>query len=230
MNTVKFKHSGETAVVTLNNKGVITVQRGDRTTDFGEDHDFQGIVESFKAFGWQEVKEDTSVFEPTPAPEAVKPEPRVATIAAYTGGTDKKVVDSAVGQHIPVAVQKEVDEYLELHAEIAELNKKAEKLKKSVRTYMDKNDIKAISGSKGKQVELVPATASNSTSKYSDYIYDQVAEVLQGSLLGDVVEPRVNTEKLESLLKLDKLPKWKVERIKKLKIANPGTARFSVKK
>jgi regulator of replication initiation timing len=134
-------------------------------------------------------------------------------------------------QKIPLHVQQETDEFLELHAQIAELNAKAEKLKKSVRNYMESNNKKEIEGTKGKKVYLQDANASNSTSLYSDYELGPIAAALNSNeLLREVTEIRINSKKLDALLALDKLPKEKVAEIKGLKIVNPGTPRFTVKK
>jgi hypothetical protein len=140
------------------------------------------------------------------------------------------VVKAAIQQNIPVDVQEEVDEYLKLHEEMAELKAKQEKLKKSIRGFMEDGGLTSIQGSEGKKVYLQDAMASNSTSKYSDYELSHVMTALEGELLRKVTEIRVNTEKLEGLLKIEKLPKEKVEQIRSMKIANPGTPRFSVKK
>lgn len=146
-------------------------------------------------------------------------------------GWTSAAVKSAAKQDIPLGVQQEVDEFLELHAQIAELNAKAEKLKKNVRTYMDNNNKKEIEGSKGKKVYLQDATASNSTAVYSNYELNHVAAAINNNeILRQVTEIRINSDKLEALLKLDKLPKEKVAEVKSLKITNPGTPRFSVKK
>lgn len=132
---------------------------------------------------------------------------------------------------VPKHIIDEVDEYLELHEKMAKLKAEMEDLKKGIRTYMDKAEIREITGRSGKKVYLQDAKASNSTSRYTDYDLNEVMVALDGTdLLKKVTEIRVNAEKLEGLLKVEKLPKKTVEEVKALKISNPGTPRFAVKK
>lgn len=141
---------------------------------------------------------------------------------------DKEV---ATANNVPLSVQKEVDEYLALHAQKAELEAKMDKLKKSIRNYMENNNIKEISGSKGNRVYLQEAAASNSTAIYTNYEVEPIMKALgDAELVRQVTEVRVNSEKLEALLKLDKLSKDAVEKVKALKVVKQGTPRFSVKK
>lgn len=141
---------------------------------------------------------------------------------------DKEV---AMANNVPLSVQKEVDEYLALHAQKAELEAKMDKLKKNIRNYMENNNIKEISGSKGKRVYLQEAAASNSTAIYTNYEVEPIMKALgDAELVRQVTEVRVNSEKLEALLKLDKLSKDTVEKVKAMKVVKQGTPRFSVKK
>lgn len=144
---------------------------------------------------------------------------------------EDKVKEVAMKNNVPLSVQKEVDEYLALHAQKAELEAKMDKLKKNIRNYMENNNIKEISGSKGKRVYLQEAAASNSTAIYTNYEVEPIMKALgDAELVRQVTEVRVNSEKLEALLKLNKLSKDTVEKIKAMKIVKQGTPRFSVKK
>lgn len=144
---------------------------------------------------------------------------------------EDKVKEVAMKNNVPLSVQKEVDEYLALHAQKAELEAKMDKLKKNIRNYMENNNIKEISGSKGKKVYLQEAAASNSTAIYTNYEVEPIMKALgDAELVRQVTEVRVNSEKLEALLKLGKLPKDTVEKVKALKVVKQGTPRFSVKK
>lgn len=144
--------------------------------------------------------------------------------------TEQEVIVSAESQGIPVLTQSQVDEYLELHAQKAALEAKMKKIKPEIVDYMNKNQLKEVKGTKGKRVCFVDATASNSTSRYTDYELNEVAIALQGTkLLPKVTEIRVNADKLNGLIKVEKLPEGLAEQIKGLKIKNPGTPRFSVK-
>ena len=139
--------------------------------------------------------------------------------------------NSANKQNIPLSVQQEVDEYLELHAQMADLKAKQDKLKKNVREYMDRNSIQTINGSQGKQVYLQDAKASNATSRYTDYELEDIKKAIQDpNLLSRVTEVRVNADLLDGLMKTTKMPKEQVGKIKDLKITNMGTPKFMVKK
>lgn len=144
---------------------------------------------------------------------------------------EDKVKEVAMKNNVPLSVQKEVDEYLALHAQKAELEAKMDKLKKNIRNYMENNNIKEISGSKGKRVYLQEAAASNSTAIYTNYEVEPIMKALgDAELVRQVTEVRVNSEKLEALLKLGKLSKDTVEKVKAMKVVKQGTPRFSVKK
>lgn len=127
-------------------------------------------------------------------------------------------------------VQSAVDLYLELKEKEAALKKQMDSLKDIVKPFMEGNGLESIKGTQGKQVYLQPVTASNSTSLYSNYEPADVLPLLPKEFYNDVVEGRVNSDKLEALLKLDKLPGHVAESIKACKIIKSGTAQFRVKK
>lgn len=143
---------------------------------------------------------------------------------------DSKVVHSAMKQDIPVDVQTEVDEYLVLHEQMAELKARAEEKKKSIRGFMEDEELTSIKGTHGKQVYLQDATATNSTSRYTDFELKDVQMTLPGSLLTKVTEIRVNADKLKGVLQSEKLPKAKVDEILATKVSVQGTPHFKVKK
>ncbi|AIW03559.1 hypothetical protein CPT_Moonbeam161 [Bacillus phage Moonbeam] len=227
--------------------GVVSLIRGDQETNFSPKHTFESVTEDFKAFGWEaalaitpgeqhEKLEKSWLMGERPGPPieidefmTVAVPGKITEITSYSGGTDDKVVERAVSQEVPVAVQKEVDEYIRLHEQIAELNKRAKKLKEGVRGYMEDNDKKEIYGTEGKKVVLQPAAKTNSTSTYTDYEYHEVATVLNEHKLEEVSEMRINADKLNSLVKTKKLPTEVADKIKKMKIAMPGTPKFTVK-
>lgn len=206
---VKVINGSDVAVVRLGENGKVEIVRDGNTVP--QTISLEAVVDKFQTYGWSVV--------PQAQPEP-QPEPQI----------DKAEATAAMN-NVPVQTQKEVDEYLALHAQKAELEAKMEKLKKTVRGYMENNNIDSIAGTNGKQIYLQAANASNSTATFSNYEIAPVMAVLNNNeLLRQVTEVRVNSEKLEALLKLDKLPKEKVTEIKSLKITNPGTPRFSVKK
>ena len=247
MTAIKFRSGNQTAIVKEEN-GTVVVVRGGSEQEFGEHHTLESVASKFKEYGWEEVKEQSAVLEgswllssrhnaPPLEFEGTMPvvvpgtmgKNQYTEITAYSGGTAEKVIDRAVSQNVPVAVQKEVDEFLKLHEQIAELTKQAKVFKDNVRAYMQKNEVEQIYGTEGKKVVLQDAAKSNSTSVYTDYDYEDVAEVLRDKVLEDVSEVRINADKLNSLIKTKKLPIEVADKIKKLKISEPGTPKFVVK-
>ncbi|AMQ66486.1 hypothetical protein BH753_gp004 [Bacillus phage Shbh1] len=131
---------------------------------------------------------------------------------------------------IPKNMQTEVDEYLDLHREISALKAKMENSKKKIRRYMESRNLQAISGSKGGEVYLQECKASNTTTLFSDYELTDVEPHLTKTQLKKVVEPRVNAEKLEGLMKLGELSVDVVAALKEVKVCNPGTPQFRVRR
>jgi hypothetical protein len=127
-------------------------------------------------------------------------------------------------------IQNAVDLYLKLDEEEKAIKKRKEEMKALIKPFMDGSGIEAIKGTQGKQVYLQPANASNSTSLYSNYEPADVLPLLPKEFYNDVIEGRVNSEKLEALLKLDKLPGHVADAVKACKIIKAGTAQFRVKK
>lgn len=127
-------------------------------------------------------------------------------------------------------VQQAADLYLELHAKEKELKAQMEKLKSKIKPFMEEHDLDTINGTQGKQICLIPSTASNSTNLYSNYDPAEISLLLPQEYYNDVVEARVNSEKLEALLKLDKLTATTKDAIKAAKIVKQGTPQFRVKK
>lgn len=214
--TVSLVHGNEVAVVSVNGDNRVEISReGMGVTVMAADATIESTVKKFETYGWKAAAQAA-------APQPIKEESTVDLT---------NVAKSAIAQGVTVEVQQEVDAYLKLHEQKAALEKLLEERKKNIRHYMEENKVTAIKGTEGKQVYLQDAKASNSTSNFSDYDLTDIMAVLpEKEILSQVTEMRVSTSKLEGLMKLDKLPKTKVEAIKALKINNPGTPRFSVKK
>lgn len=140
----------------------------------------------------------------------------------------EKVVIGVAEKKASTNIQKEVDRYLELHEQIAELNKELKGLRDSVRGHMLENDIPSIKGTHGKQVYFQHARASNSTARYTDYELKDVMAVLDGQDLKKVTEIRINADKLKGIASV--LPEETVKRLEAVKVVKEGTPRFSVKK
>lgn len=174
-----------------------------------------------------ERNESVTLFQPHLTLDAVL---KQFVDTGWTVAEEYVVVKSALTQEIPVFVQEDVDEYLALHEEMANLKAKLDKKKAVVRPYMEQYNKDAIRGSFGKQVYLQDVKASNSTSLFSDFELNDLRAELDGAALRKVSEMRVNSEKLDGLLKSGSLSKEKVEAIRKLKIAKVGTPHFKVKR
>jgi hypothetical protein len=233
--SVKFTQNNEVAVVSVAN-GQVHVERNGEITPFRPQYTFEEITSQFRANGWEEVTApDPDFFAAAPVMKSTEqftglPKGQLSTVAAYSGGVDPKVADSAMAQNITIGAQKEIDEYLELHRQKAEIEAKMKEVKGNIKDYMDVNELDKVKGTNGQSIVLQPAKASNSTSRYTDYELKDVMGAMEGSLVKQVTEIRVNAEKLEALLKVEKLPAATVKEIKALKINNPGTPRFTVKK
>jgi hypothetical protein len=221
MKTAKFDYNGEIAELRENN-GVVEVIRGGNTTPFK--HSFEQVVKTFLDSGWVQLPEEPA----TPAPELLA-QPVPAPADAQATLEEQLAMQSAAKQDIPLSLQKEIDEYIEVNAEKAKLDSKLKKLKESVRGYMDDKELKKLQGTHGKAIVLEDAKATNSTSTFSDYHLVDITGVLEEEQVKEVTELRVNTKKLEALLAAGKLPSATVKTVKGLKIAEMGTPRFKVK-
>lgn len=234
-NKVVLQQNGEVAVVRLTDKGV-EVEREGQTEPlrFTNKYTVKSVTEAFKSAGWEEVppEEDDKVII-LELEKWLKTPSENKTIAAAEGKgvsqQDQRVVQSSVEQDIPLSVQQQVDEYLNLHAQMSELKSKMDEVKTDVKKYMENNDLKSIKGTFGKRVELEDAKASNSTSRYTDYELEDVSAVLKEELLSQVTEVRVNADKLDSVLKIEDVPDDIVKKVKGLKVVKKGTPRFKVK-
>ncbi|UGO47756.1 hypothetical protein MCCARTNEY_182 [Bacillus phage vB_BanH_McCartney] len=231
---VKFVHaeSKEEALVSVDNQGLVSVTRGTQTTNMGNAYDYDRVKESFVNYGWEEVKatvvkEEGLRIVTTGYDSAFASalEQDTAKITGNVTAPEEEVSD------ISPKAQKDVDEYLKLHAEKAALEAKLKKLKPSITEYMNNNNITEIKGTEGKRVTFQDATASNSTSLYTDYDMNDVILALgeHKDLIKQSTEIRVNGKKLEGVLASAKLDKEIVDAVKATKIKNPGTPKFVVK-
>jgi len=233
---VKFVHveSKEEAVVSVDNQGLVSVTRGTQTTNMGNAYDYDRVKASFVNYGWEEAKV-TAVKEE--GLRVVSTGYDTLTGTVLTGNMEiptkfeEVVAEEEEVSDISPKAQKDVDEYLKLHAEKAKLEAKLKKLKPSITEYMNNNNITEIKGTEGKRVTFQDATASNSTSLYTDYLVNDVILALgeHKDLIKQATEVRVNGKKLEGVLASAKLDTDVVKAVKATKIANPGTPKFVVK-
>jgi uncharacterized small protein (DUF1192 family) len=225
INEKAFTKENEVAVIQLLDTGrIAVVKNGGHPTLYHPRHTFDEVTQTFTKAGWE------TLVPVQKAHEAVQGHTSDDANGSAYMQTVMRRVESATKQNVPPKTVEEVDEYIALHEQISQLKSQLEKKKKGIRSYMESNNLKEIVGTQGKKVYLQDCTASNATSIFTDYELIDLSAVMEQTYLEEVTETRVNGEKLEALLKLDKLPKDKVNDIKKLKIQNAGTPRFSVKK
>ena len=121
-------------------------------------------------------------------------------------------------------------EYIEVHAEIAELNKKMKASRTKIRKYMEDRNIKEITVSDGRYVTFQEAKATNSTARFTDYLLKDLQLELAPTELRKVTEIRINADKLDVLLNdTEVMSKDRAKEIRLLKVSEQGTARFVVK-
>lgn len=147
----------------------------------------------------------------------------------FTNSFSRAVTEKAAEQKLPTELQSEIDQYIQLHEMKSQLEKQMKGFQENIRTYMDNNNMKTVYSTEGKRIELIDAKGSNSTSIYNDYEVKHVQVALgNNDLLRKCTEIRINTTKLEALLKVENIPNK--DEILKLKIVKQGTPRFTVKK
>ena len=154
---------------------------------------------------------------------------RDGATTVFGNSFSRALTEKVVDQSIPAELQSEIDQYIQLHEMKSQLEKQMKGFQENIRTYMDNNNMKTVYSTEGKKIELVDAKASNSTSIYNDYELTHVQVALgNNELLRKCTEIRINTTKLEALLKVENVPNK--DEILKLKIIKQGTPRFTVKK
>ncbi|AOZ62111.1 hypothetical protein QCM8_193 [Bacillus phage QCM8] len=235
---LKFVHNvtKEEATVTEDSRGAISVTKKSGTIPMGAAYNLESVRSSFLKNDWTEVKatavkEDGLRVVTTGYDTLTQPTVLTGNMEVPTKFEEVAPVVEEEPSDISPKAQKEVDEYLKLHAEKAKLEAKLKKLKPSITEYMNNNNITEIKGTEGKRVTFQDATASNSTSLYTDYLVNDVILALgeHKDLIKQATEVRVNGKKLEGVLASAKLDTDVVKAVKATKIANPGTPKFVVK-
>ncbi|QZA69614.1 hypothetical protein 035JT004_116 [Bacillus phage 035JT004] len=241
-----FKKENEIVLVRLNESGSVVLKQGKDTRVFRPSVSFDDVANTFRENGWAEAQlpeEKKGIKEEVQASidsltgfkgfKVVASEEPTMIVAKTGTGTSylAEAAQNSLDQEVSLEIIQKVDQYIELHKQAAELKSRMEELKKPVRTYMQENNHKKIKGTKGGSVVLQDATASNSTAVYSNYELGDIAPLVSTNFLNKITESRINSEKLEGLLKTDEgLDKETIEKIKEAKIVKPGTPRFTVKK
>ncbi|AMO25916.1 hypothetical protein Blue_093 [Bacillus phage Deep Blue] len=232
MTKVQVKHNktGEVAVIVESPVGIVTVTKNGENVTL-TNQTAQTIEAQFNEAGWVTQTPETELFEATHKQVIQVEDVTLVTEVNKAGGTNiVEETEENEDDLIPAKIKKDLDKFLQLHAEAAKLKTEMDKVKKGVREYMDNNKLTEIKGSNGKKVVLQDGMKSNSSSVYTDYNFNDVAAALNDNeLLKEVTEVRINGDKLKGLLGLGKLTKEKVKEVQGLKIAIAGTPKFVVK-
>lgn len=219
--------SNEEVFVELNKDDLVVVTRdGVGSTVYSKRHTVESVVDQFASEGWINVTEKQQVLK---------------NVAANFPSTDELVTVEEIKPLEPVAaIEEEVDEqaamvaevdaYTELHAEIAKLNKELEKKKKAIRTYMDDNKLKVLTGTLGKEVYLQTNKASNSSAEYTTYDTNMLKDILTVEQFSEVTEVRVSASLLKKQITDGVFSEGELKAIERAEIYKLGTPKFTLRK
>ncbi|AGB62716.1 hypothetical protein [Bacillus phage phiAGATE] len=210
MKKITFVNGDHKAVLTEKD-GRVEVERDGQVTPFSANHTFETVEETFLANGWKQETED--IF-------------KVAVDNGQTGLA--KVVREK--NKVTQEMQQQIDDYVDLHGYLSKLRADQDRLKKTIRKYMEDNNITELESSLGKKIALVDAVQSNSVSTFSNYDLNDIRALLTGDILDEVTELRVNSDKLDALAKLGKINEETAAMIEAKRITLTGTPRFVLKK
>ncbi|WNO29903.1 hypothetical protein [Bacillus phage SDFMU_Pbc] len=209
MKKITFVNGNDKAVL-MEKDGRVEVERDGEFTLFSSNHTFEAVEETFLANGWkQETDNIFKVQEKTPQSEVGK------TVMKKNG----------VSQDL----QEKIDAYVDLHGYLSKLKAEQDRLKKQIRKYMEDNNIVELESSLDKKIALVDAVQSNSVSTFSNYDLNDIHALLTGDILDEVTELRVNSDKLDALVKLGKINEETAAKVEAKRITLNGTPRFVLK-
>ena len=109
---------------------------------------------------------------------------------------------------------EKVNKFLELHEAQATLKKEADKLKKELRDSMEGLGVTSLEGEHG-SIKL--QTSIRGLGKFEDYNLAEVMQVLKGDDLKQVTEIKVNSTKVNGLVKLGRLTSEQVQALEEMK-------------
>lgn len=211
MKKITFVNGTHKAVLQEREDGRVEVERDGDVTIFSSNHTFETVEETFLANGWKQETDDIfRVAEKSPQTEVAK------TVMKKNG--------------VSHSLQEKIDAYVDLHGYLSKLKANQEQLKKQIRKYMEDNNIVELESSLGKKIALVDAIQSNSVSTFSNYDLNDIRALLTGDILDEVTELRVNSDKLDALVKLGKIDEETAARVEAKRITLEGTPRFTLKK
>lgn len=214
--------SNEEVFVEINKDDLVVVTReGVGSTVYSKRHTVESVVEQFASEGWINVTEQKQVMKSEEL--ATVPDLAIITEIKPVEPIEEEVDEQA-------AMVAEVDAYTELHAEIAKLNKELEKKKKAIRTYMDDNKLKVLTGTLGKEVYLQTNKASNSSAEYTTYDVDMIKDILTLEQYSEVTEVRVSASLLKKQITDGKFSEGELKAIERAENYKLGTPKFTLRK
>ncbi|UNA01600.1 hypothetical protein MG295_00183 [Bacillus phage vB_BcgM] len=210
--------SNEEVFVELNKDDLVVVTReGVGSTVYSKRHTVESVVDQFTSEGWINVTEQNQVLKS-----------ELAVVEELAPIEELAPVEEEVDEQ--AAMVAEVDAYTELHAEIAALNKELEKKKKAIRTYMDDNKLKVLTGTLGKEVYLQTNKASNSSAEYTTYDVDMIKDILTLEQYSEVTEVRVSASLLKKQITDGKFSEGELKAIERAENYKLGTPKFTLRK
>ncbi|ARQ95126.1 hypothetical protein FLAPJACK_201 [Bacillus phage Flapjack] len=213
--------SNEEVFVEINKDDLVVVTReGVGSTVYNKRYTVEKVVDQFTSEGWIDVTEQNQVMKS----EALATVPDLEII------TEIKPVEPIEEVDEKSAMIAEVDAYTELHAEIAALNKELEKKKKAIRTYMDDNKLKVLTGTKGKEVYLQTNKASNSSAEYTTYDVNMIKDILNVEQYSEVTEVRVSASLLKKKITDGEFSEGELKAIERAENYKLGTPKFTLRK
>ncbi|AEW47375.1 hypothetical protein BCB4_0146 [Bacillus phage B4] len=214
--------SNEEVFVEINKDDLVVVTReGVGSTVYNKRYTVEKVVDQFTSEGWIDVTEQNQVMKS----EALDTVPDLAIITEIK---PLAPVEEEVDEK--TAMVAEVDAYTELHAEIAALNKELEKKKKAIRTYMDENKLKVLTGTKGKEVYLQTNKASNSSAEYTTYDVNMIKDILNVEQYSEVTEVRVSASLLKKKITDGEFSEGELKAIERAENYKLGTPKFTLRK
>jgi len=213
--------SNEEVFVEINKDDLVVVTRQDvGSTVYNKRYTVEKVVEQFTSEGWINVTEQNQVMKSD-----------IELVAALTMVSPIQELDS-IGAELDEKEEMiaEVDAYTELHAEIAALNKELEKKKKAIRTYMDENKLKVLTGTKGKEIYLQTNKATNSSSEYTTYDVNMIKDILSVEQYSEVTEVRVSASLLKKKITDNEFSEGELKAIERAEFYKLNAPKFTVRK
>ena len=115
-------------------------------------------------------------------------------------------------------IQDSVDEYLALHEQISELNKKLKALRNDIEPYMEKYDIEEIKGTEKGKILRPPVSRAPMNANYTTYDVTKISMAVPKKFHDDCIVEVVDKEELEKLVKLGKFSQRTISKLESCKV------------